>query len=44
MGGWESFAAYPSLVVPIGGEELALAVALLAVALLPFADRKGIGR
>ena len=44
VGGWESFAAYPSLVVPVGGGELALAVALLAVALLPFADRKGIGR
>jgi len=44
VGGWESFAAYPSLVVPVGGGELALAVALLALALLPFADRKGVGR
>ena len=36
------FAAYPSLHAPIGASQLASAVALLAVALLPFADRRGI--
>jgi energy-coupling factor transport system permease protein len=41
---WATFEAYPRLVVPVGGSELALAAALLLVALLPFADRKGIGR
>ena len=40
----ERFAAYPSLVVPVGGRELLLSLALIAVALLPFADRRGIGR
>ena len=39
-----TFEAYPRLVVPLGGAELALAAALCLVALLPFADRKGIGR
>jgi len=33
----------PRLVVPLGGSELALAAALCAVALLPFADRRGVG-
>jgi energy-coupling factor transport system permease protein len=36
------FQAYPSLRAPAGPSELALAGALLACALLPFADRKGI--
>jgi len=44
LAGWETFEAYPRLVVPVGGAELALAAALCAVALLPFADRRGIGR
>ena len=44
LGGWETFEAYPRLVVPVGGAELALAAALCVVALLPFADRRGIGR
>ena len=44
VGGWESFAAYPQLVAPVDGAELGLAAALVAVALLPFADRRGIGR
>ena len=39
-----AFEAYPRLVVPVGGGELALAAALMLVALLPFADRRGIGR
>ena len=40
----ERFAAYPNLVAPVGGRELLLALALVAAAWLPFADRKGIGR
>jgi len=44
LGGWETFEAYPRMVVPVGGAELALAAALVLVALLPFADRKGVGR
>ena len=40
----ERFAAYPSFVAPIGGRELLLALALVATAWLPFADRKGVGR
>jgi energy-coupling factor transport system permease protein len=43
-GGWETFEAYPRLVVPVGTSELALAAVLVAVSLLPFADRRGIGR
>ena len=38
------FEAYPRLVVPVGGGEVLLAAALALVALLPFADRRGIGR
>ena len=38
------FAAYPSLSMQVGAPELALAAAIVAVALLPFADRKGIAR
>ena len=44
LGGWETFEAYPRMVVPVGGAELALAAALVLVALLPFADRTGVGR
>jgi len=36
------FAAYPELVVATGATELALAAALLVLALLPFADRRGV--
>ena len=36
------FRAYPSLHAPIGVGQVASAAALLAVALLPFADRRGI--
>ena len=44
LGGWETFEAYPRTLAPVGGGEIALAAALLLVALLPFADRRGIGR
>jgi energy-coupling factor transport system permease protein len=44
VGGWETFEAYPRTVAPVDGGTLALAGALLAAALLPFADRRGIGR
>jgi len=40
----ERFAAYPNFVAPVDGRELFLALALIATAWLPFADRKGIGR
>ena len=39
-----AFDAYPSFAAPVGAGELALCVALAACALLPFADRRGIGR
>jgi energy-coupling factor transport system permease protein len=44
LGGVASFAAYPSLHAPVGPPEVAFAVALVAVALAPFADRRGIER
>jgi energy-coupling factor transport system permease protein len=42
--GGERFEAYPELVVPVDTTQLSLAAALVVVALVPFADRKGIGR
>ncbi len=42
VGGWEGFEAYPSVVLPFGGQLLAAAAALAACALAPFADRRGI--
>jgi energy-coupling factor transport system permease protein len=42
--GWEPFEAYPRTLAPVDAGVLALAVALVACALLPFADRRGIGR
>jgi energy-coupling factor transport system permease protein len=39
-----SFDAYPLLQMPVGVETLVLCVALLAAALLPFCDRRGIQR
>jgi len=42
--GWEPFEAYPRTLAPVDGGVLALAVALPACALLPFADRRGVGR
>ncbi len=40
--GLAPFRAYPSLSVPVDAGVLALAAGLIAVALLPFADRRGI--
>jgi energy-coupling factor transport system permease protein len=42
--GWEPFEAYPRTLAPIDGGVLALAASLVACALLPFADRRGVGR
>ncbi|MEA2134231.1 MAG: energy-coupling factor transport system permease protein [Solirubrobacteraceae bacterium] len=42
--GWEPFEAYPRTLAPVDGGVLALAAALLAFALLPFAERRGVGR
>jgi hypothetical protein len=42
--GWEPFRAYPRMLAPLDGNVLALAAALLVGALLPFADRRGVGR
>jgi energy-coupling factor transport system permease protein len=44
IAGVAGFEAYPELSVPAGTAELVLCLALLAVALLPFADRRGIER
>ena len=41
-GGLEPFRAYPALWMPLGAGEWALAAALLACALLPFAERRGV--
>jgi len=42
--GWEPFEAYPLTLAPVDAGVLALSGALLGCALLPFADRRGIGR
>jgi energy-coupling factor transport system permease protein len=39
----EPFSAYPEFSAPVGSSTLILAAALVLVAVLPFADRKGIG-
>jgi energy-coupling factor transport system permease protein len=44
IAGVAPFAAYPSLHAPVGAAEIGLAVALIAVTLAPFADRRGIER
>jgi energy-coupling factor transport system permease protein len=44
VAGVAPFAAYPSLRAPVGPAEVALVVVLIAVALAPFADRRGIER
>jgi energy-coupling factor transport system permease protein len=44
LGGLVPFRAYPSLRGPIDAGQLALVAALLVVALLPFADRRGVAR
>jgi energy-coupling factor transport system permease protein len=43
-GGAAPFTAYPSLSAPVGSAEVAVAVGAILVALLPFADRRGIER
>jgi energy-coupling factor transport system permease protein len=42
LGGVADFEAFPSLVVPLGAAEAGLCAALVAAALLPFADRRGV--
>jgi len=44
IGGLAPFHAYPALHAPAGGSVLAVAGAILACALAPFADRKGVAR
>jgi energy-coupling factor transport system permease protein len=44
IAGIAPFDAYPSLRAPVGAGEIALAVALIALALAPFANRRGIER
>ena len=44
LGGWAPFAAYPSLRAPVEPAVIAVSAALLALALAPFADRRGIER
>jgi energy-coupling factor transport system permease protein len=44
VAGLAPFRAYPALDAPVRWGELALAVALIACALVPFADRRGIER
>jgi energy-coupling factor transport system permease protein len=41
---WEAFEAYPSFSAPVDARLLVLAAVLALCALLPFADRRGIGR
>ena len=43
LGGWEGFEPYPRTEASLGAAQLGLAAALAACALLPFADRRGIG-
>jgi energy-coupling factor transport system permease protein len=43
-GGWEGFEAYPRTVAPVDARLLVLCALLAAVALLPFTDRRGVGR
>jgi energy-coupling factor transport system permease protein len=42
-GGWEGFEAYPRTVAALDAPVLLLAAAIAACALLPFADRRGVG-
>jgi energy-coupling factor transport system permease protein len=44
LGAWGSFEAYPRLHAPLTPATLVAIAALAACALLPFADRRGIGR
>jgi len=42
--GWGAFEAFPRLGPALGGDALLLAAVLAACVLLPFADRRGVGR
>ena len=44
LAGWAPTATYPSLHIAAGAPALAVAVTIIAVALLPFADRRGVVR
>jgi energy-coupling factor transport system permease protein len=44
IGGWEGFEAYPRTVAPVDVRLFALAAALAVCTLLPFGDRRGVGR
>jgi energy-coupling factor transport system permease protein len=44
VGNWEAFEAYPSFSAPVDSRLLVLSAVLIVCALLPFADRRGIGR
>jgi energy-coupling factor transport system permease protein len=44
VGAWATFSPYPRLSAPLGAPTVAAIAALCASALLPFADRRGIGR
>jgi energy-coupling factor transport system permease protein len=43
VGAWATFAPYPRISAPLGAETVAAIAAMCACALLPFADRRGIG-
>jgi energy-coupling factor transport system permease protein len=44
VSGWADFRAFPRLGTALSAEALLLAAALAALVLLPFADRRGVGR
>jgi len=44
LSGVATFEAYPRTLAPVGAAEIVLALALVIVALLPFADRRGVQR
>jgi NAD(P)H-hydrate repair Nnr-like enzyme with NAD(P)H-hydrate dehydratase domain len=44
VAGWAQFTGYPLLRAPAGARTLGVAVVLLAAALAPFLDRRGIER
>jgi energy-coupling factor transport system permease protein len=42
--GWAPLHAYPALHAPVGTDQILLAAGMMACALAPFADRRGIER
>jgi energy-coupling factor transport system permease protein len=44
LGGWAPFQAYPSLSAPVDPAVIAVSAGVLALALAPFADRRGVER